>query len=247
MKTVFSGGKVAGFSGAALLALSPVSQASMYVYPMEVSVGLNGAAQIRVISQSDSVQFIKVNLKKIIEPGTRNEREVQTDPADTEQFIITPQKIALAAGSERVTRLVSITPPAKETTWRAYFEGVSGDTLQFSESDKKNDRTANVGVNIVYGALIHVAPATITPSLKYRNNTGMIINDGTVRIPVKALGVCDPGGLCQWTTNTMTIYPETELSFPGMNFTSGKNYRIKYFNWIDNKTEEIPLPALQVN
>ena len=52
------------------------SQAAMYVYPMETAIGENGASQIRVISNDNDVQFVKIKLKKILSPATKQEREV---------------------------------------------------------------------------------------------------------------------------------------------------------------------------
>lgn len=139
-------------------------------------------------------------------------------------------------------------PPPKETTWRAYFEGVNEDNfLAPPDAVKKKDNTASIGVNIVWSALIHVAPKNAVASLKLNGNNGKVINDGTIRIPVKELGACGSDSQCQWKKMAVTIYPDTEMHFPDVNFSSEKNYRIKFFNWIKNKTEEIPLSALQVN
>lgn len=228
--------------------LCPTAQAAMYVYPMETTVGESGTSQIRVISQNDEVEFIKIKLKKIINPGTRNEREVEANMSDASQIIVTPQKIALAAGGERVVRIVSMTPPERETTCRVYFEGVSEAAFN-SHSDKKNQsrKTAQVGVNIIWGALVHVAPRKAKASLKYIPSTGNIINDGTIRIPVTEVGVCNPGRECIWKKKALTVYPESETSIPQMRFSAGNTYKIKYFNWTKNRTEETELPASQAN
>ncbi|HIE6455544.1 TPA: fimbrial protein [Serratia marcescens] len=215
---------------------------SMYVYPMEVTVGLKGASQLKVISQGDEVQFIKVNLKQVLDPGTKKEKEKQIDSSDLASIIITPQKIALSPTSERVVRLVSVIPPKKETTWRAYFESVNEDNFisQQVASDSSLSKT-NIGVNVVWGVLIHVAPEKIAPSLKILDNGGKISNNGTIRIPVKELGTCNNAGQCQWKKISLTVYPDTEASVPNVTFVQDKEYRIKYFNWITGKTEEISL------
>jgi hypothetical protein len=44
---------------------------------------------------------------------------------DANQLLVMQQNIALSAGSESIVMLVSMNPPAKETTWRVYFESVS--------------------------------------------------------------------------------------------------------------------------
>ncbi len=69
----------------------------------------------------------------------------------------------------------------------------------------------------------------------------MLLNNGTIRIPVKGVGVCDKSGLCQWRNITATVYPDTVVSLVGITFSRDKEYRVKYVNWITEKTEEISL------
>lgn len=228
--------------------LCHTAHAAMYVYPMETTVGESGTSQVRVISQNDEVEFVKIKLKKIINPGTRNEREVDADMSDAGQIIVTPQKIALAAGGERVVRIVSMSPPEKETTWRVYFEGVN-ETVFNSFSDERNQtgKATQVGVNIIWGALVHVAPRKAEVSLKYSPSTGNIINDGTIRIPVTEVGVCNPGRECSWKKKALTVYPESEAPIQEMHFSPANTYKIKYFNWTKNRTEETELPASQAD
>ncbi|QIP94562.1 fimbrial protein [Serratia fonticola] len=226
---------------ALLMKISPTSGA-MYVYPMEVSVGLKGASQIKVISQDNDVQFIKVSLRKILQPGTAQENEKVSDASSAAGLIITPQKIALSSASERLIRLVSVMPPEKETTWRAYFESVNEDNFIVQPGDSKaSTATTRIGVNVVWGALIHVAPEKVHASLEFIEGSGSVLNNGTIRIPVKGVGVCDKSGLCQWRNITATVYPDTVVSLVGIKFSRDKEYRIKYVNWITEKTEEISL------
>ncbi len=222
--------------------------AAMYVYPMEVSIGENGSSQIKLISQDDSVQFIRVSLKQVHDPGTKQEYETAIDDADSTALVITPQKVALSSGSERIVRLVSVIPQEKETTWRAYFESVNEDnfiTQDIKSGDSKN--AASIGVNVVWGALIHVAPEHVVPSLRFNMRNGMVENNGTIRIPVKELGTCGQDGKCKWKKTAITIYPDTAISIPGVTFSSGLSYRVRYVNWLSNKMEEIPLPVKKAN
>lgn len=222
--------------------------AAMYVYPIEATVGESGTTQIRVISQNDDVAFVKINVKKILNPGTRNESEVDADMSDTGQIIVTPQKLALAAGGERVVRIVSMTPPEKETTWRVYFEGVSETAFNsYPDANVRSGKAAQVGVNIIWGALVHVAPRKVEASLRYIPSTGKVVNDGTIRIPVTEVGVCNSSLECNWEKKALTIYPESEASIPGMRFSPGHTYKIKYFSWPKNRLEETELPASQAN
>ncbi|WP_395489505.1 fimbrial protein [Cedecea davisae] len=232
----------------ALLSMNSKANAAMYVYPMEASVGMNGASKIRVISQDNDVQFIRVSLKQVLNPGTKEESEKATLADNPAGLIITPRKIALSSASERVVRLVSVEPPQKETTWRAYFESVNENNfLDEGFKSKKDNKTANVGVNIVWGALIHVAPKKVIASLKINRENGKVFNDGTIRMPVKEIGECHPDGQCLWKKTIATVYPDTEIDIPQMTFSHSKTYRIKYINWITKKMEEAPLSASQTN
>lgn len=222
--------------------------ASMYVYPMEVSVGENGASQVRVISQDNDIQFVKAKLKKILNPATKKEREIDSDMSDTSQIIVTPQKIALAAGGERLVRLVSMNPPQKETTWRVYFEGVNEAAFNLNPGGKENTPgDAQVGVNIIWGVLVHVAPQKAIASMEYSPASGMVTNTGTIRIPVKELGTCRSASNCTWEKKEITFYPDSNLAMPGVTFSPEMLYKIKYFNWIKNTEEVMELPASRAN
>ncbi len=91
-----------------------MTQANMSVYPMELNVDSSGTAQIRVASKSDDIQFIRVRQKKILNPGTPQEKEVEMAAWKDGGVVVTPEKFALAAGALRIVRLVSLTPPEKE-------------------------------------------------------------------------------------------------------------------------------------
>lgn len=222
--------------------------AAMYVYPMEASLGESGASQIRVISQDNDVQFVMIKLKKIVNPGTNKENEIDSDMSDAAQLIVTPQKIALAAGGERVVRLVSVNPPQKETTWRVYFEGVNEAAYNFTSGPEgKAPGDAQVGVNIIWGVLVHVAPQKAVAGVEYNSTSGKVTNTGTIRIQVKEIGTCRSASDCTWKKKELTLYPDSELAIPGVTFKPGNLYKIKYFNWIKNTEEVMELPVLQAN
>lgn len=173
---------------------------------------------------------------------------MDSDMSDANQLIVTPQKIALAAGGERVVRLVSMNLPKKETTWRVYFEGVSETAFNLAPDGKENTPgDAQVGVNIIWGVLVHVAPQKEIARMEYSPASGKVTNTGTVRIPVKELGTCRSASDCTWEKKELTLYPDCELSIPGATFLPGKTYKIKYFNWIKNTTEVMELPASPSN
>ncbi|EOL9123078.1 fimbrial protein [Enterobacter ludwigii] len=218
--------------------------AAMSVYPMEVSVDTKGTSQIKLISKSDEVQFVKITLKKIINPGTSSEKEVIADESNADEVAVVPAKIALAAGTERVVRIVSLLPPEKETTWRAYFESV--DEREFNDNGELNNsvkKSATVGVNIIWGALIHVLPITHDPALSYKTSTGEILNSGNVRVPIKEIGVCKVNGQCVWSKVIKTIYPDMVNSLSGVVFHPGSDYRARYMDETQNRIREIKINA----
>lgn len=221
------------FSGATL--------ANMSVYPMNVELGDTGAAQIRVMSQSDSVQFIKVTEKQIVNPGTKQEKEVSVDGFGKNSLVITPQKLAISAGSQRLVRLVALELPEKETTWRVYFEGVS--ELEGNSATANPQATSTeLGISLVWGVLVHVAPKKAIASLALDTRRGLVVNDGTLRIPLREVGVCDPAGICQWKKETATIYPGAEIKIASLIAQPGKKYKARYYHWLKKAVEEIDLP-----
>jgi len=162
--------------------------------------------------------------------------------SDENALVVTPQKIAVAAGGERIIRLITLSPQQKETTWRVYFESVSEDIFS-NEVTRKKEKSAEVGVSIVWGALVHVAPNTFKPGLIFNSTTEKVINNGTVRIPFKEVGICDTSGKCIWKKDNSTIYPDTEVRISAFNSAPKGSYKIKYINWITNTEEVMTLPT----
>lgn len=218
-----------------LLLISSTLKANMLVYPMELNVGKSGAAKISIDSKSDKVQFIKVYETKIIHPGTGLEKEIAMD-ASNDSLAVTPVKLALSPGAERIVRLISFEPPEKETTWRVYFEAVSED--EFNEvSGKSQKSSADVGVSIIWGALIHVLPSEIKASIIYEPGKKALVNNGTIRMPITELGTCSRGGACVWSKFTKTIYPDESL--PVTALAVNGFYQLKYLNPVSSKVEEL--------
>ena len=222
------------FSGCAL--------ANMSIYPMNVEVGETGATQIKVMSQSDAVQFVRVTEKQIINPGTAQEKEVSVAGFAKNSLVITPQKLAISAGSQRLVRLVAVELPEKETTWRVYFEGVPelDDSAAAANSQAP---TTKVGISLVWGALVHVAPKVAVASLRLDAQRGLVINDGTLRMPLREVGICDQTGACHWQKETATVYPGTELKVASLIAQPGKKYKARFYHWLKKTVEEIDLPV----
>ncbi|BDS24970.1 fimbrial protein [Enterobacter asburiae] len=196
-------------------------------------------------SKSDDIQFIRVKQKKILNPGTPLEKEIDVPAWQEGGIVVTPEKFALSAGAMRVVRLVSLVPPSKESTWRIYFEGVNQpDSIALREQGH-SAALAKIGVNIIWGALVHIAPAENHISLALDRTHGSLINKGTLRVPLKEIGICDEKDKCHWLKEEATIYPETERNLKSFSQPQGIKYKFRYFNWINKTTEEAELPVVE--
>lgn len=225
-----------------LITFSFYSNASITVYPIELNIGATGNAKIEVMSQSDKVSFVKVTEKKIIDAGTAREREVEVQGIDADGLIITPLKLAVTPGSSRIIRLVTLNPPEKETTWRVYVKEISADEFNSADGNVSHNQTnARVGVNIIWGALVHVLPRQPSSSLGLNIRDYHIYNTGTLRIKINAIGECRSDKDCKWIQSGQTIYPETNLKIFPFKFSPSNTYKVKYTGITDGKISEIPL------
>lgn len=224
---------------------SEMALANMSVYPMELNVDKSGAAQIKVASKTDDIQFIRVRQKKILNPGTPLEKEIDVASWKEGGVVVTPEKFALAAGAMRVFRLVSLAPPEKETTWRVYFEGVKQPDSIIPGKAESPAATARLGVNVIWGALIHLAPEKSVVSLTIDPLRGTLKNNGTLRVPLREIGVCDADSSCRWIKEDATIYPDTERKLKTLTKVQGQKYKFRYFNWLNKSAEEADLPVVQ--
>ncbi|WP_172912806.1 fimbrial protein [Pantoea stewartii] len=227
--------------GLILMLLSINCYASMNIYPMEAQVTQNGVSELQVSSKSTDVQFIKVIEKKIINTGTKDEKEVSVDMASGDGLTITPQKLALTAGGTRIVRLISLKPPVQETTWRVYFEGVTEN--KFNNIKVTGKEAASVGINIVWGVLVHVAPEHVSVDLKYNTDDNSISNNGTIRTEINEIAECSKDSECLWTKYRVNIYPGTRIKNKSFHFKPGGVYKVKFYNWISGKNEEVTLHA----
>ena len=89
-------------------------QSNMTVYPMAVSINSQGEGNVRVISKSNEVQYIKATVFRIDNPSTPQEQEVEIKSGDATHLVVMPPKFALPAGSSKTVRFVAMEPEQKE-------------------------------------------------------------------------------------------------------------------------------------
>lgn len=131
-----------------LACLAPISYANMSVYPMSVDMNNQGEGNVRVISRTNDVQFIKTTIVKISDAGTAKEKENEIKTGDPNAIVVMPPKFALPAGASKMVRLVSMEPALQETTYRVKFEAVSqlDDPLEGTKGTK-----TQLNINLIWG------------------------------------------------------------------------------------------------
>lgn len=224
------------FACALLLAAVP-AHANLTVHPMRTSVEARKGAQIRVYSQSTTAQYVQASIRRIDDPASADEREVEIEPADA-AITITPAKFALAGGANRLIRVIPLQPVEKETAYRVYFEGVRGP--DDAELDDPATRAA-VGMSLVWGALVNVVPANGRVDVRVQGSS--LINAGTLRVGLTSVADCDATGACTAHDVSRSLYPGASLQLP---FTPkpGNRLQLRYRLTRDGYREHVQALSL---
>lgn len=190
------------------LLLALPAQANLTVHPMRTSVDGKRGAHIRVYSQSTQPQYIQASVRRIDDPAGADESEVEVEPGEA-AIAVTPGKFALTGGGNRLIRVIPVQPVEQETAYRVYFEGVAGP--EEASGDTTEVAKANVGVNLVWGALVNVLPndGTVLPSVQ--GNT--LRNNGTLRLGITSIADCE-GSRCIAHDVSRSLYPGAALQLP---------------------------------
>ncbi|QKN81607.1 pilus assembly protein PapD [Scandinavium goeteborgense] len=219
------------------LLISSSAFSAVTVYPMSVKMNQQGAGQIKIISGSKQTEYVKATVKKIENPGTKQEKERVLSQSESKNLIITPSKFGLASGTTRITRLVNMIPPTKEQVYRVYFDPIQG--LDNEKAPDSPNSSSKVGINISWGALIFVPPVTPEINFTLDAQKKAITNTGNLHIELTRIGVCpeknsDAG--CTWEAITKKIYPDQTFTLPASFKTSLKGVvKVEYRNWVDKK------------
>lgn len=203
------------------LLLALPAQANLTVHPMRSSVDAKRGTQIRIYSQSTKPQYIQASLKRIDDAADPGEHEVDVESSEA-AIAITPGKFALAGGGNRLIRVIPLQPVQQETAYRVYFEGVRGPDE--TGVDSTESAQANVGVNLVWGALVNVLPAdgTVLPRVHGRT----LRNEGTLRLGITSIADCE-GTRCTAHAVSRSLYPGSELTLP-FEVLPGHSVQLRY-------------------
>lgn len=86
----------AALAALALMMAAPIAHANLTVHPMRVAIEHQRGAQMRVYSQSAQTQYVQATIKRIVDPATGDETEVDIEPGELDAIAVTPGKFALA-------------------------------------------------------------------------------------------------------------------------------------------------------
>lgn len=148
------------------------------VKPMEV-VGTPediATKPIKVYNENKLEEYVKVNLYRVENPGTAEEKEVPVDNSQALEFTAFPRQLRLASQNTSSIRLILPTekPVESETLYRARV--IPG--LSFEKG---------VTLKVSYGVLIRVLPENPLTAISVQDNNNALTfrNTGNVRLHVK--------------------------------------------------------------
>jgi len=192
-------------------AVAAPAQANLTVHPMRLPVHDGRAGQIRVYSQTSKVQYVQTRVLRLDQPGTPEEKEVEVRPGNQDGVVVTPGKFVLASGGNRLVRVISLESVRQETPYRVYFEGVPPPQEETGDEATETP-TANVGVSLIWGALVHVIPAQPVPDM--RLDGADLHNIGNVRLGVTSIKACTAPKQCTEHALERSLYPGARMALP---------------------------------
>ncbi|GCJ33371.1 fimbrial protein [Escherichia coli] len=201
---------------------------------MAVSINSQGEGNVRVISKSNEVQYIKATVFRIDNPSTPQEQEVEIKSGDATHLVVMPPKFALPAGSSKTVRFVAMEPEQKEKNYRVKFEAVP--SIDDVATDKK-DLSMQLTVNLIWGIVVSVPPQNPVIALKV-NSRSELLNEGNQRVKILTVDYCNSVS-CKTQTVNKNLFPGQVRTLDSI---SGYNkIVVKYNNWItkDNGAVEL--------
>lgn len=185
--------------------------ANLSVHPMRLPIQDKRGGQIRVYSQTPRVQYVQVKVQKVLHPATPQEEQVDVAPGLLEGIAVTPGKFVLGGGGNRLVRVIPLASVSEETAYRVYFEGVRPPSEMGTEEEPET-ATANVGVSLVWGALVHLIPPQPVPDMRIEGRD--LVNIGNVRLGVTTIQACTAGKECADHTLDHSVYPGERVALP---------------------------------
>lgn len=223
-----------------LILVSAPCWSNIEVSPMNAIVPPQGVTLVTVTSKAEGVRFIQTSVKQVLSPATKQENEVAENMSSIENIFVSPSKFVLAAGQSRNIRLVTMNLPATEKVYRLYIE-----SLPAKDGEAKVDTDklkTEVGIDLVWGVVVHVPPSNPVIRLTLDSATHQIINDGNFHLKISRVGYCtdsDNDDTCRWFKTNKNLYPLQKLALPE-NHQNGK-IKVDYYNEYKHSSAEAVL------
>jgi len=214
--------------------LAAPANANLSVHPMRLPVHDGHTGQIRAHSQTSRIQYVQIRVLRLEHPGTEEETEVELAPGHRDGVAVTPGKFVLAGGGNRLVRVIPLASVQQETPYRVYFEGVPPPREESAEEETDNP-IANVGVSLVWGALVHVIPAQPVPDMRIDGNE--LHNIGNVRLGVTSIRACTAATQCTEHAVERSVYPGARMALPFDPVGTSQitvSYRLSYQGYRDH-------------
>lgn len=190
------------------ISISTSTWSNIDVSPMSAIVTPAGVTIVTVTSKAEGVRYIQTNLKLVSNPATRQEKESEESVSNSEGVIVSPSKFVLAAGQKHNIRLVTMNLPATEKVYRLYIESLPAKDGE-ARVDAEKLKT-EVGIDLVWGVVIHVPPSKPLIRLSLDSATNQITNAGNFHLKIVRVGYCTDSNkdeTCDWATVNKNIYP----------------------------------------
>ncbi|MBY5921064.1 hypothetical protein [Ferrimonas balearica] len=169
---------------------------------------------IRVVNHSKYDEFVRVNIYKILEPATPNQREVDIDNATSLVMSVYPRRFKVASGTSKEVRLLLPSSDVQsEQLYRIRFVPVAS----FEEG---------VTIKVSYGTLVRVLPKTERPAVKHSlddEGNSRFTNVGNIRLTVKSS--CESDKLSEFRL------------YPGLGFDIGDDCDKSDYKFLHKKNE----------
>lgn len=232
--------QIKAWAASLLILASMPAWSNIEVSPMSAIVTPQGVTLVKVTSKAEGVRFIQTSVKQVLSPATKQENEVAESISSVESIIVSPSKFVLAAGQTHNIRLVTMNLPATEKVYRLYVE-----SLPAKDGEAKVDTEklkTEVGIDLVWGVVVHVPPSNPVIRLTLDSATHQIINDGNFHLKISRVGYCTDSNnddTCRWFKTNKNLYPSQKLALPE-NHQNGK-IKVDYYNEYKNSSAEAVL------
>ena len=177
--------------------------AKITVSPLVLNIKDNGPgfADIIVYNTGEKKAYVKLDLYKIENPGTKFEKKIKEDIKNPIKFglVASPLKMVIPVNQSRKVRLLPLSKHLKiESVYKLEVVPVEGE-LKILVSDNKKDNNINAGVKITvgYGVRVSLLPEHIKREVRIvknnnnKNNNYDLKNTGNVNVLITQAEICN--------------------------------------------------------